>query len=113
MKQTIGTVFKNYLCMICASFMLVGCAYFDAAEPDVDDLAWSEPQSATAIASEPLQGPIDVADVIARATQGRVQLYNIDPIMPPNTNAMVNQGALLPMSPAAASSGPGVQIFPF
>lgn len=108
MKQTIGTVFKNYLCTICASFMLVGCAYFDAATPDIDGLAWSAPQSASAIVSEPLQGPIDVAEVIARATQGRVQLYNIDPIMPPNTNAMVNQGAPLPISPAASPSSPSV-----
>jgi hypothetical protein len=116
MKKTRNSLFTIFVCMICAILMLPGCSYFDRAAPDLDDLAWTDDGGGAApanVVAEPLPEPVDVAEVIARATQGRVQLYNIDPIMPLDSSAMVNYASSAPEEKKAETPRSAVQIFPF
>lgn len=123
MKHTLRHLIKNYLCMICASLSLVACSYFDPAEPELDS-AWVQDEP---VVAKPAPQPVNVADVIARATEGRVQLFGLE-YYPPGfsqeaagqdgvreiapLNAMEKPSSMMPENGLANYSNSSVQIFP-
>lgn len=117
MKNTIKSLIKGYVplfvCASCVGFFLMGCSYFDPASPDAGDLAWfGQDPEVSPVVAEPLPEPVDVAEIIARSTQGRVQLYNIDPVVPLNVSSMVNTNDEHYVEEGGISQPSAVQIFP-
>ena len=122
MKHITKPNFKNFLCMICASFILVGCAYFEPKEKPPEETIESVDLTATNPA-QPLAPPVSVPEVIARKTKGRVQVFSLDDEAQPAAQsgdavnvaplqAVARPGTVQPDGGIAVPSDPNVRIFP-
>lgn len=132
MKQ-LHTLFSRFLCIFCASFVLVGCSYFDTGEEAM--LQTEKPAESIEFQEEMTvkPQPVDVREAVARSTDGRVQLFGFDDPAPISAYKPVfaRQSGAMEVAPAPAvpvasvgqppgprlpvvySGDPSVQIFPF
>ena len=63
---------RQMLCIFCASFLLVGCGYFDAPEPVLEKPVEQNVQ-------EPVRAePVNIEEAVANSTDGAVQLFGWD-----------------------------------
>jgi hypothetical protein len=115
MKHIAKHNFKNFLCMICASFMLMGCAYFEPKE--------KPPEETVDVTAVPVVEPVNMQEVIARKTKGRVQVFSLDDgpqaqgqsgdavdVAP--VQAVARPGTVQPDGGFAVPSDPNVRVFP-
>lgn len=102
---------RQYLCMACASFLLVGCSYFDTqggAQVEhveaIDLTAEQEPVYAA---------PPTMGEIVNRSSRGRVELYSLDGVSSGGATPL-NPDYVLPKSssPKVSTGDPSVEIYP-
>lgn len=106
--------------------MLVGCSYFDTGDgpvveggaPETIDLMTGDEmvQGSEAVPEvlSPAE-PLDLPEIADRASDGRVQLYPLEGVLPPNKPSPASpavQAQGFPVTAAWGSSAPSVQVFP-
>lgn len=100
MKQIMKAGFTNFLCMICASFVLVGCSYFDAPESPPDEV-----EAVDLMQTGPAYEPVSIEEVIARKTRGRVVMYSLDADQ--SYSGVSHDSSALDVAPVQATPKPG------
>jgi outer membrane protein OmpA-like peptidoglycan-associated protein len=102
---------KSFLCIICASFVLVGCSYFDIGEPEVS----ANPEQIDLMADQQAQdvapAPAQDMDLMNNMSSESVQVFPLDgpSAAPAQDNGSVSAWGHAPRN---TSNDPSVQVFP-
>jgi hypothetical protein len=119
MKHIKKPNFKSFLCMFCATLALGACSYFQPKEKP------PEVEAANLMNGGIQPEPVNVPEVIAAKTKGRVQVFSLDGAAG-STGPADSSGAVdvAPVQAVPASGGlrtdggipvpsdPNVQVFP-
>jgi hypothetical protein len=117
MKHIMKPQFKKFLCIFCASVALSGCSYFQKPEA---------PPAEPVVEAKPLPPPVNLSEIIARKTNGRVIMYSLGEPVGAVPEAAREDGAVevaplraVPTPGMAAQDGgfavpsdPAVRVFP-
>jgi outer membrane protein OmpA-like peptidoglycan-associated protein len=101
---------KSLICTVCASMLLIGCSYFDAAEkPDVT----TQTEQVDLTAQQPVEA-LAPADPLSNMSNSNVEVFSLDG--PSGAAPTSNNGGVSTFSPGSAvpsrSSDPSVEVFP-
>ena len=72
----VSKFFSQYLCILCASFMLIGCSYFDTGEASQLE-AGKAVQKIDLMRGDYAAGAPSLSEVAARSTSGSVQIFDV------------------------------------